>query len=349
MKYKSYIISAILLAATTAAIFVGCKKEKENKVAQNGNEEIVVSKEDDMSAYLRQFKKKMQSAAKGDETLSMEDARWHLEAVLNYTYGDAGHQTSDIQCDTLFFELPTNGDEITLAQLNEAFVSLSDDVESAFAKCSLPDKSILSIQTTFDNNSKANSVLAKTILTTRGLPAVKTHFDETDYWNEWYCNGISYGKCGPYSGECPNSGAPHELTKMLNFIMPICNCSSGNGYYTDVEELVISYYNHYNYYGYSDNFIYDENSPCHYKIYYRNEDPSQPWASNPGGCICPEDMNYYLSKGPELIEHFVPDGRCFISAKYQSNYIVGIKGRADNHFHELIIKFGILHCAGPEE
>lgn len=79
MKYKSYIISAILLAATTAAIFVGCKKEKENKVAQNGNEEIVVSKEDDMSAYLRQFKKKMQSAAKGDETLSMEDARGILK------------------------------------------------------------------------------------------------------------------------------------------------------------------------------------------------------------------------------------------------------------------------------
>ncbi|MCQ2301911.1 MAG: hypothetical protein MJZ94_04715 [Bacteroidales bacterium] len=347
MKYKSYIISAILLAATTAAIFVGCKKEKENKVAQNGNEEIVVSKEDDMSAYLRQFKKKMQSAAKGDETLSMEDARWHLEAVLNYTYGDAGHQTSDIQCDTLFFELPTNGDEITLAQLNEAFVSLSDDVESAFAKCSLPDKSILSIQTTFDNNSKANSVLAKTILTTRGLPAVKTHFDETDYWNEWYVdygNGhvSAGGKCGPYAGECPNSGAPHELTKMVLSKMPLTACESGNGYYTDVEELGISFYETEDFYGnLNDDFIYDENSPCGYKLYIRNQ-------YNTNHCICPEDMNYYLNKGPELIEYFVPEGRCFISANYESDEILGVKGRG-NCFHRLIIKFGILHCAGPEE
>lgn len=354
MKTHKYIVAAmLLLVAVAASILVGCKKEKENKVAQNGNEEIVVSKEDDMSAYLKQFKKKMQSATKGDEAMSMEDARWHLEAVLNYTYGDAGHQTSDIQCDTLFFEIPTNGDEVTLAQLNEAFVSLSDDVESAFAKCSLPDKSILSIQTTFDNNSKTNSVLAKTILTTRGLPAVKTHFDETDYWDEWY---VDYedgsieagGKCGPYAGECPDSGAPRELTKMLLSKMPLTACASGNGYYTDVEELTLSIYDREDYYGHTDDFIYDEDSPCLLKIYYRDEDPSVPWASNPGGCICPEDMNYYLSKGPELIEHFVPDGRCFISAKYESSDIVGVK-RADNCFHKLIINFGILHCAGPEE
>ena len=60
-------------------------------------------------------------------------------------------------------------------------------------------------------------------------------------------------------------------------------------------------------------------------------------------------LNYYLSKGPELIDHFVPDGRYFITAKYEGNYYVGIEGRTDNYFHELIIKFGILHCAGPEE
>lgn len=355
MKTRKHIVAAMLLVvAVVSAILVGCKKEKESKVAQNDNEEVVVSKEDDMSAYLKQFKKKMQSTAKGDETLSMEDARWHLEAVLNYTYGNVGYQTSDIQCDTLFFELTTNGDEVTLAQLNEAFVSLSDDVESAFAKCSLPDKSILSIQTTFDNNSKANSVLAKTILTTRGLSAVKTRFDETDYWNErYYDYGNGYvsagGKCGPYAGECPNSGAPHELTKMLLSKMPLTTCGDGIGYYTDVKDLEISYYSPYDYYDHYDNFIYDENSPCHYKIYYRNEDPHEPWASNPGGCIPPEDMNYYLSKGPELIDHFVPDGRCFITAKYEGDYYVGIEGRTDNYFHELIIKFGILHCAGPEE
>lgn len=263
---------------------------------------------------------------------------------MNYTYGDAGYQTSDIQCDTLFFELPTNGDEITLAQLNEAFVSLSDDVESAFAKCSLPDKSILSIQTTFDNNSKANSVLVKTILTTRGLPAVKTRFDETDYWNEWYADWSSFavGKCGPYAGECPDSGAPRELTKMLLSIMPIATCECGYGYFTDLESVSVSRWHA------DDNFIYDENSPCHYKTYYRNEDPHEPWASNPGGCICPDDMNYYLSKGPELIYHYAPEGKCYIRAEYQSNCLVGID-KADNHFHELIIDYGTLHCAGPDE
>ena len=90
-----------------AAIIIACTKEKENRVAQDNGELTTVSKEDDMSAYLKQFKEKMQSASKGDETLSIEDARWHLEAVLNYTYGDAEWPFSEIQCDTFYYNLPT--------------------------------------------------------------------------------------------------------------------------------------------------------------------------------------------------------------------------------------------------
>lgn len=86
----------VLALTIVAAIIIACTKEKETIVSQSAIETITVSKEDDMSAYLKQFKEKMQSATKGDETLSLEDARWHLEAVLNYTYGDAGHQTSNV-------------------------------------------------------------------------------------------------------------------------------------------------------------------------------------------------------------------------------------------------------------
>lgn len=148
---------------------------------------------------------------------------------------------------------------------------------------------------------------------------------------------------GSDRGACvTNSGAPHELTKMVLSKMPLTACESGNGYYTDVEELGISFYETEDFYGnLNDDFIYDENSPCGYKLYIRNQ-------YNTNHCICPEDMNYYLNKGPELIEYFVPEGRCFISANYESDEIVGVKGRG-NCFHRLIIKFGILHCAGPEE
>ena len=339
-------ISAFALAV---AIFFACTKEKETKISHNNMRKAVVLKEDDMSAYLKQFKEKMQSATRGDESLSLEDAQWHLEAVLNYTYGEAGYQTTEIQCDTFYYELPTDGNEVTLARLNEAFITLSKDVENAYADCNLPEKSILAIQTVFGNESKDDDIVVRTILNIRGFVTIPMWFDSTDYWNEGYHDyGDGYieagGKCGPYVGEHPESGAPFELTRKLNLRIPDYGCFQGSGYFTDIEHIVLSRHEHY-YYPY-DNFVYDENSPCHYKIYYRNEDPHEPWASNPGGCICPEDMNYYLSKGPELINHYCPLGKDVISAYYQSDVMVGFGSRDGNCFHELVLEYGTFHCNG---
>ena len=349
MKKARFLVGAIALAVL-AAIIVACTKEKEKKAARNCSEMVTVSKEDDMSAYLKQFKEKMQSASKGGETLSLEDARWHLEAVLNYTYGDARYQTTEIQCDTFYYKLPTDGNGVTLARLNEAFITLSKDVENAYADCNLPEKSVLAIQTVFENESKDDDIVVQTILNVRGFVTIPMWFDSTDYWNEWYHDyGDGYivagGKCGPYIGEHPESGAPLELTRKLNLRISGHECFQGSGYFTDTEDIDLSCHGYYYYYPY-DNFVYDENSPCHYKIYYRNEDPHEPWASNPGGCICPEDMNYYLSKGPELINHYCPSGKVVISAYYKSDLIVGRGSRDGNCFHELTLKYGVFHCNG---
>ena len=348
-KISISIIIGALAFLVVAVVFVACTKEKEKNVTQSDSEMVTISKEEDMSAYLKQFKEKMQSASKSDETLSLEDARWHLESVLNYTYGDAGHEISDIQCDTFYYTLHASGDEVTLARLNEAFITLSKDVENAYADCNLPEKSILAIQTVFENESKDNDIVVQAILNVRGFVAIPMWFDSTDYWNEWYYdygngNIDAGGQCGPFVGHHPESGAPLELTKKLNLRIPDYGCFQGSGYFTDIEQIVLSCHDYY-YYPYDD-FVYDDNSPCHYKIYYRNEDPHVPWASNPGGCICPEDMNYYLSKGPELINHYCPLGKDVISAYYQSNVLVGLDSRDDNCYHELTLKYGAFHCNG---
>ena len=225
---KFRILMGVLALAMAAIVIVACTKEKEMRSEMVENIEMV-SKEDDMNAYLKQFKERMQSASRGDETLSMEDARWHLEAVLNYTYGDAGHCTSDIQCDTFYCKLSVNGDKVSLAGLNEAFVALSNDVEIAYADCDLLEKSILAVQTTFNDNKKGEDVIVQTVLVTRGLSTLKMWFDSTDYWFEYYYeddhgNIDGGGKCGPYAGQCMNSGAPKELGKLSNLRIPQISC-----------------------------------------------------------------------------------------------------------------------------
>ncbi len=338
---KTRIVVGVLALAVVAAIVIACTKENETTVDQSSNQMTTVSKEDDMSAYLKHFKEKMQSAEKGDETLSLEDARWHLEAVLNYTYGDADYQTSEIQRDTFYCKMPNQGEEISFVQLNEVFGLFSNSIEEAYAECDLPGKSILAIQTRLKTDSKDGDLIIQTILSTRGHSTMPNpySFDSTDYWSEYYYDdGYGYisggGKCGPYAGQCMNSGAPNELTKKANLRIPHYGC--GNGYrlyFTDVEYEVSMH-------GTEDVFLDDPNSPCGYKIYVNPLDPENPY-HNPTYCIPPEDMNYYISVFPEILEHYKPEGMVAIEAQYYHDILTSIPGAVE---FLLYIKYGICHC-----
>lgn len=329
-----------LTLAVAVATVIACSKDKETKAIQSNNEIVTISKEDDMNAYLKQFKEKMQSASKGDETLSLEDARWHLEAVLNYTYGDAGHPTSDIQCDTFYYELPVNGDEVPLNRINEAFMALSKEVENTYTECNLPEKSVLAIQTTFENKRKEGNLIVQMILITRGFLTFKMWFDSTDYWSDYYYedeygNIYGGGKCGPYAGQCMNSGAPKELGKLSNLRIPQIGCRDGYRMYVtgEVDVCLNAVEN--------CDFMMDENSPCGYKIYFNSNDPTDP-SHNPSHCIPPDDMNYYLSKFTEIMNHYTPNEKCPICAMYLLDFLLSEDGDADLFW--LIIHYATIHC-----
>lgn len=337
-KFK--IVVKILALAVVIFNIIACNKEKVE--TKTYGEMETVSKEDDMNTYLKQFKEKMQSATKSNEALSMEEARWHLEAVLNYTYGDAGRQVSDIQCDTFYYTLHTDGEEVTLAQLNEAFNALSFEVEKAYSNCDLPDKSILAIQTSFESERKDGDIVIRSVLSTRGLDLLTwpPRFDSTDYWNEYYDWGFENGggKCGAFSGECSDSGAPKELTNKANLLIPFEYCEDGyRTYFTDHcwYEIDIFFSNSCFYY-----YLMDENSPSGFKLYY---------CHTSDGCIPPEEMNYYLDKSQEIIEYLQPNGKIPICCKYFWDEITGYRGenRSNsfrNSFHTLKVQYAEIHC-----
>ena len=327
---KIKIIMGALALAVLAVIIIACtkEKEKEKKAARNSSEMVTVSKEDDMSAYLKQFKEKMQSASKGDETLSLEDARWHLEAVLNYTYGDAGHEISDIQCDTFYYELHTGGDEVTLAQLNEAFNALSSDVEKAYDNCDFPEKSILVIQTSFDNSSKdGDDVIIRILTEISGVtfPISVMLFDSTDYWYEDDCSG----KCGEYVGTYFETGAVQQLQYRINLNLPNHSCGSGSVYFTDIEYVEFEDYMVQN--------MPDPNSPHGYRIPYisclSNEAPI---------CFSPEEMNYYLVQGIQIAYEFAPQRKSIINMTNEYYLAVPINYHLAYHHYKYF--YGVLYC-----
>lgn len=149
-------------------------------------------------------------------------------------------------------------------------------------------------------------------------------------------NGVGYagGKCGPYVGQCLDSGAPNELTKKANLWIPHYGCGSGYRlYFTGVEYEVRKH-------GSEDLFLDDPNSPCGYKIYVNPLDPDNPY-HNPTHCIPPEDMNYYISVFPEILEHYKPEGMVAIEAQYSHDILTSIPGSVE---FLLSIKYGTCHC-----
>ena len=330
---KSRIILGVIALAIVAAMIVACtkEKEKENRVAQDNGELTTVSKEDDMRSYLKQFKEKMRSATKGDETLSLEDARWHLEAVLNYTYGDAGHKSSEIQCNTFRCKLKTSNGGVQLADLNQAFNLVSKNVEQTFSNCKLPNKSILGIQTELINEREGDSVTIQSTISTRGISIpVNYYVDSTDYWYE---DSIS-GKCGPYQGSCLGTGAVQIIRNKIILNRPLIACP-GNGvlYFTDFTSI---------YFSNTDVLTMpDPNSPHGYRIPYISYPSYLPLM-----CFSPEDINYYVVEGLKLINEFAPIDKVFYNMT--NTYMEAVPIGYHLAYHEYKFTYAKPNCGGSD-
>lgn len=229
MKTRKYIYAALLLVvAVVATVLVGCKKEKQ----ENDTPEIEQNNQvwGNMDDYLISFKKRMLSAAKSGETISLEQAQRDLGNLLNFDFGDANHATDEIQYDTLNVSLNISGEEVKLAQLAEAYNEALTEIHEAFDQVTFPNKSVQAISCSFVQSTKDSETAdVRLILSTRGLvaPAPKIGFDETDNWHVWE-------QCGKCDGTCVGDDHCTMLKKVYNNNHHIAN-ANGRVYYTDVD------------------------------------------------------------------------------------------------------------------
>lgn len=219
----------LVVAATTVAV-VSCKKEKNDQLLNN-TEQAELSA-DNMDAYLMAFKKKLLSAEKGGETISLEQAERDLGNLLNFDFGDANYVTEEIRYDTLYVPVILEGSLIDLAQLantyNRAFASILD----IYNQVDFPEKSVLYITCSINQDTKnKNATDIRFVLATRGLshyvPSAPV-FDETDNWRVWE----KLGKC---DGTCVGDDHTTILKKAYNNNRPLFECHNGRLYYTDVD------------------------------------------------------------------------------------------------------------------
>ena len=138
------LVAAMVIVATTAIVFFGCKKENTDAVLKG--EPLVIKaytppQVDDMNAYLKDFKQKMQTVTRGeDEMLGLEEAAWHLSSLANYDFCNVNVEFTDLRYDTLYYQVDVNNELVSLVDLNTVYASMSSDIDAFYQGLDLQEK-----------------------------------------------------------------------------------------------------------------------------------------------------------------------------------------------------------------
>jgi hypothetical protein len=302
MKNTKSIIAIIVLAVlATAVAVVSCKKEKQELTSNKEEQSSLCF--DNMDEYLISFKKKLLSAQKGDETISLEQAQRDLGNLLNFDFGDADHPTDVYHVDTIHIKLTLNQGEVDLSQLantyNEAFNSILDTYHSI----DLPEKSISAILCTFNKlvTKEGENEDVEFVVVTRGFiedTIMPSNNHDTLDWRP----DNNAGTCdGQFNGVY---GAPEILSSWIRHSQGIPSCPNGRVYYSDEGTWITYGYSHYD--PTTEQFLI-------YTSFETNQDSV---------CIPHEDMEYYYQNILDIY-HQQPFGN------HHMNYV----GISHQHLH----------------
>ena len=281
-----YALFVMAVATIVSAVVVSCKKEKQEPLSNNT--EQAVQSADNMDEYLISFKKKLLSAEKGGETISLEQAQRDLGNLLNFDFGDANYASNVFQHDTLYLKLPIKNGEVELTKLSTLYEEAVNKVCDIYNKVDLPEKSVYCITCSITQESKDENAGVRLVVTTRGFNSniTITTFDETDNWRV----DSLRGKC---DGTCVGNDHLTKLTQAYYNTRNTIECANGRLYYTDIN----------NGYFWASSFPESNTSGVWYNEGFRL------WCGYPSSihnyCVVYEEMRYYLVNLHDILEHWM--------------------------------------------
>ena len=158
MKKHHLLIAILLVVAAVSVAVVSCKKEDTKTLSTNNVKEAFDPRQiEDMNAYLKDFKNKMQLATKGeDEAFSLDEAAWHLSNMANYDFGYVNVEFTDLRYDTLYYHVNITDGKVLLSDLNTVYMSISNDIVHLSQTLNLQEKHIRYVKAFISENGMAS-------------------------------------------------------------------------------------------------------------------------------------------------------------------------------------------------
>ncbi|MCK9270598.1 MAG: hypothetical protein RBR47_08180 [Bacteroidales bacterium] len=275
---KKIIVSIIILAA----LFTGCKKEVNSPVSENENSSNI-------EKLILDFRQKLTVSQKEGSIYSADSAVWYVEALLNYSFCEAGNLCHSIVVDTLETTLNDAGaNGYTIEQLQMVYDSLYQIILSH-----QPDnKIVFAIDLYIYPDGNATVFATRTAFASLSEPLYKSIADTSGYWF-W---GADKGMCGPDFGLHEGIDASDVLeNRISNTVSDIWSSLEVRGAFPST---------------YIDpNFPFD----ITYLLPTRMFSALGPFIDVLEFCIPPAVMDYYLSKEGIwfIINDLQPHGKTF--------------------------------------
>lgn len=295
-----------------------CKKAWLETVNNEPENEVLALS--DMDKYLLDFRKHMDNTFKSGELLELEYARWHLSAMLNFSYADAKSDYDLLPSDTIILKLQLVDGQIKMKDLSNIFYEISSFLHVKFNEIEAEEKTLIFISVgIIDQTDQEVELMAVSTMGYNSGLSWGYPFSEGHWWH-W---GFELGRCGDYEGLNIGSDAAKRLTFAANITVPIPG--PGRVYWEDPETYTV----------YPHDFP-DANSPCGYMLLF-SDIPLQLAQC----CIPPDEMDYYYLNILSFGQHFKPNDKRLIG--YFVEGTIFMYNFMSYPAHILDIYYGIPH------
>ena len=183
-------VATLLIAAAGVITFEACNKKNEviKSVPETMlNKGIVYQTEvPNREDYILEFEKKLQSAAKSDEVLTVENANAFMFDILNFDYCNINGDGPDKTYETSTYTLNVSNGAINLSEFANLYTQISSHVYDYYHSLNADNANYYCIEpeiAEFDANATTTTVTVKSTLTS-GLSYRNFTYDSTlcDYF-----------------------------------------------------------------------------------------------------------------------------------------------------------------------
>jgi hypothetical protein len=323
---KKIYVTLTLISAIGMLLFFGCSKEVEQKdteqkkVFQPSEQDLIIE------GKILAFKQKLDYVRenpnlKSGEDMTIDEGVYYIEALSNYTYGNASTPFTDYIVKSFDIILSVDNGLVNLSELQMTYDVMIETMSENYAQIPVNEKHMVVNDVSVKDTNTGSITLG--ITTGFGIEGTTGNnlFGPTDYWY-W---GWDLGKCDG-SGQGVGFDATDKIERWanINIAVPI-----GNTYYDNVNIEEVWYYN-----------VPTSNNPFgEYMLFYFYHDGNIP--NHP--CLVPDEMNYYYNALNSIGLMYKPANKSIISYNLEYDNTVGLGYWV--FVHKAFIKYGIWHTS----